>query len=49
MKTTIINAIRECYNTGIKNGHTDMEISIARGEFETLNDRLNFLEGKGDK
>lgn len=41
VRDSIHDAIKQCYNDAIANGHTDMEVAIARGLYDTLGDRLD--------
>ena len=46
MKTAIINAVRECYYLGTAKGNAGLEVGMAKGEFDTLAERLDYIEGK---
>lgn len=41
VRNAIVDSIEECYNDASKNGNANMEVSIARGTYNTLNERLN--------
>lgn len=41
VRDAIVDSIEECYNDASKNGNANMEVSIARGTYSTLNKRLN--------
>lgn len=40
VRDSIHDAIEQCYNDAITNGNTNMEVILARGEYENLNERL---------
>ncbi len=50
VRESIAGAIEQCYEDASKNGNANMEVSEARGSFETLNERLNNTDNiKADK
>lgn len=50
VRNSIHDAIKTCYEDATKIGNSNMEVSLARGKFETLNQRLdNIDENKIEK
>ena len=41
VRKSICDAIEQCYEDAIANGHTDMEVAEARGSYSNLKERLN--------
>lgn len=46
VRKSICDAIEQCYDDAIANGHTDMEVAKARGTYSDLNDRLNSADSR---
>lgn len=50
VRESIAGAIEQCYEDALKNGNANMEVSEARGSFDTLSKRLNNSDNvKADK
>lgn len=48
VRKSICDAIEQCYDDAIANGHTDMEVAKARQSYNDLNGRLEATENKID-
>lgn len=46
VRESIASAIEETYNDASKDGNANMEVSNARGNYETLNERLDGIDEK---
>lgn len=46
VRNSIHDAIKQCYDDAIANGHTDMEVAKARGKYNELAERLNDTESE---
>lgn len=46
VRQNIHDGIKQCYDDAIANGHTDMEVSQARGTFNNLKARLDSVDNK---